>query len=632
MLTYIIKKSIMNMVNSINYIVHITTMKRLKILIVALSIMLASFCLVPINTYADDACSIAGINDELICGTSRSDEELALMQRIRDILSAVYLWIGIIAVVFIVIGGISYMTSQGNPEKIKRSKSTILYSLCGLIITLAAFAITNFTIGALYGTTQGGPRPSNENDPLGSGRGKARSIIAIDDLTLVEGQSAVIKAKVVPDYALNRSVSFSIDNQEIATIDNDGKVKAIKEGEAKITIKSPDGPTKEVSLTVKKPIPVTEIKLSKDKVTLKKNQSETVSATPLPRNATDKTLIWASQDTKIATVDQKGKIKAIKSGSETYVTVTARNDPVFALNKSPNKITLADVAVNNNFPKVEVKIKVIVQSDFYACTTSTTVNKKYTGDLEIRKITKQIIDKRNKDFYYHNQDSVLARKGGYTKYVKELGGIFSKFPGVEKKFKIKSACDYQAAAEYTYGLWTIWGVDYDNGRTYHFWGGSTSDQSDAYWKGASGRYVKGAYAYEDVDTNLSAAKFKDKRRTNCNFSADSLTRKTDLAFHWSANDSGSPRISNTRDLQVGDMVHYYSGGRWRHVAMVGEVYSDYVILYDGGGRYIETKQFKKKVKRGGYGEMLNGTVYGYDRWVAVRHWKIDQSKILGGLK
>ena len=40
----------------------------------------------------------------------------------------------------------------------------------------------------------------------------------------------------------------------------------------------------------------------------------------------------------------------------------------------------------------------------------------------------------------------------------------------------------------------------------------------------------------------------------------------------------------------------------------------------------------EKWRLGGYGEMLNGTVYGYDRWVAVRHWKIDQSKILGGLK
>ena len=607
-------------------------MKRLKILIVALSIMLASFCLVPINTHADDACSIAGIDDELICGTSHSDEELALMQRIRDILSAVYLWIGIIAVVFIVIGGISYMTSQGNPDKIKRSKSTILYSLCGLIITLAAFAITNFTIGALYGTTQGGPRPSNENDPLGSGRGKARSIIAIDDLTLVEGQSAVIKAKVVPDYALNRSVSFSIDNQEIATIDNDGKVKAIKEGEAKITIKSPDGPTKEVSLTVKKPIPVTEIKLSKDKVTLKKNQSETVSATPLPRNATDKTLIWASQDTKIATVDQKGKIKAIKSGSETYVTVTARNNPVFALNKSPNKITLADVAVSNNFPKVEVKIKVEVQSDFYACGGSSR-NKKFSGNLEIRNITKQIIEKRKKDFFHNNESSEISRRGGYTKYVKSLGGIFSLLPGKDKKFKIKSACDYQAAAEYTFGLWTVWGVDYDNGRAYHYWGGSTSDKSDGFWQGAGGRYAKGDYAYEDIDTNLSDNKFKCCRRTNCNYAADSLNGKTDLSpFKPATAWKGGTHITNTRDLHVGDMVHFFNGS-WKHVAVVGEVYSDYVVLYDGGGRFIETKQYKQKVKRGGYSAMISGSTYSnYGSWHATRYWNFDQDKSLDGLK
>lgn len=51
---------------------------------------------------------------------------------------------GIVATIFVVIGGISYSTSSGNPEKIKKAKSTILYALIGLIIVALAEIITAF--------------------------------------------------------------------------------------------------------------------------------------------------------------------------------------------------------------------------------------------------------------------------------------------------------------------------------------------------------------------------------------------------------------------------------------------------------------------------------------------------------
>ena len=52
----------------------------------------------------------------------------------------------LIAVAFIVIGGLHYITSSGNPEHLDRAKRTIMYASLGLVITIAAFAITN-TVG-----------------------------------------------------------------------------------------------------------------------------------------------------------------------------------------------------------------------------------------------------------------------------------------------------------------------------------------------------------------------------------------------------------------------------------------------------------------------------------------------------
>ena len=43
------------------------------------------------------------------------------------------------------------MTSAGDPDKVKNAKNAIMYAVIGLIVTLMAFAITNFIIGALEG-------------------------------------------------------------------------------------------------------------------------------------------------------------------------------------------------------------------------------------------------------------------------------------------------------------------------------------------------------------------------------------------------------------------------------------------------------------------------------------------------
>ena len=70
---------------------------------------------------------------------------------IAKILNAVFVLLGIIAVVMIILGGISYATSQGDPGKVKKGKDTILYGIIGLIVALLAFAIVNFVLGSLNG-------------------------------------------------------------------------------------------------------------------------------------------------------------------------------------------------------------------------------------------------------------------------------------------------------------------------------------------------------------------------------------------------------------------------------------------------------------------------------------------------
>ena len=66
---------------------------------------------------------------------------------IAGILNAVYFAAGIAAVIVIIVSAFFYVTSQGDPSKIKRAKDGILYSAVGLVIIMTAFLITNFVIG-----------------------------------------------------------------------------------------------------------------------------------------------------------------------------------------------------------------------------------------------------------------------------------------------------------------------------------------------------------------------------------------------------------------------------------------------------------------------------------------------------
>lgn len=70
---------------------------------------------------------------------------------IKTIVNTLIFVIGIVAVIMIILGGISYATSQGDPTKVKKGKDTVLYGVIGLVIALLAYAIVNFVLNAMNG-------------------------------------------------------------------------------------------------------------------------------------------------------------------------------------------------------------------------------------------------------------------------------------------------------------------------------------------------------------------------------------------------------------------------------------------------------------------------------------------------
>jgi hypothetical protein len=56
---------------------------------------------------------------------------------------------GSLALLFIIIGGLRYIMSEGDPQKAAQAKGAIIYALVGLVITLTAFGIVRFVVGKL---------------------------------------------------------------------------------------------------------------------------------------------------------------------------------------------------------------------------------------------------------------------------------------------------------------------------------------------------------------------------------------------------------------------------------------------------------------------------------------------------
>ena len=117
-------------------------------------------------------------------------------------------------------------------------------------------------------------------------------------------------------------MTWTSSNEEVATVDENGMITAVKVGEATITATTADGTNLSASCKViVNPTLVTSISLDKTDIELEVTQTATLTATVIPSNATDQTVIWTTSDASVATVSN-GVVTAVKAGTAT-ITATA---------------------------------------------------------------------------------------------------------------------------------------------------------------------------------------------------------------------------------------------------------------------------------------------------------------------
>ena len=91
--------------------------------------------------------------DEAQKGTDYIDNgstSVTLADLFQRIVNALLFIIGAVSVIMIVIGGIRFVFSQGDPQSSASARNTILYSVIGLVVAIMAYGIINWVLGRLY--------------------------------------------------------------------------------------------------------------------------------------------------------------------------------------------------------------------------------------------------------------------------------------------------------------------------------------------------------------------------------------------------------------------------------------------------------------------------------------------------
>ena len=166
------------------------------------------------------------------------------------------------------------------------------------------------------------------------------------ETALTVGASETLTATVSPENANNKNVSWKSDDTAVATVDQNGKVTAVGKGSATITATTEDGKYTATCTVKVSPAPVAAngVTLTPDKTTLNVGEKQTLTATVLPADATNKNVTWVSSDTSVATVEN-GVVTAVGKGTAT-ITVTTADGGYTATCEVTVKLPVSAVTLN----------------------------------------------------------------------------------------------------------------------------------------------------------------------------------------------------------------------------------------------------------------------------------------------
>lgn len=139
--------------------------QKLKSLALVLGMLLLGFVpvLATVPAAAEDIygnlCQGVQLNTTTVngSGTTTCDGTgtLNLQSLLATIINYISIFVGVIAVIMIIVGGLQYITSGGDSGKVGKAKTTIIYALVGLVVVALAQFIVRFVLNQVGGVISG---------------------------------------------------------------------------------------------------------------------------------------------------------------------------------------------------------------------------------------------------------------------------------------------------------------------------------------------------------------------------------------------------------------------------------------------------------------------------------------------
>ncbi len=181
-----------------------------------------------------------------------------------------------------------------------------------------------------------------------------------NQLYLQKGKTLKLKTSVAPSNASKKTVTYKTSNKKVATVDKKGKVTAKKAGTATITVTAADGSKKKATTKVT----VFDTKIKKATVTPAKATLYVGKSVQLktkvtsPKKGAVNAFTWKSSNTKVATVDAKGKVTAKKAGTATITGTAADGSKVKVTSKITVKQYVTSVKLTDTSVTIGEKVTV----------------------------------------------------------------------------------------------------------------------------------------------------------------------------------------------------------------------------------------------------------------------------------
>lgn len=217
---------------------------------------------------------------------------------------------------------------------------------------------------------------------------KGDFILQLDKTTAIlnKGEEITLIPTFTPTSVSNKAVTWKSSNENVATVDENGKVTAIAEGKSTITATSQANTEKTATceITVQDKISVQGVTIDIPEKELIVGESIKLTATINPQNASDKRISWKTDNQQIAEVDQNGNVTAKAPGKAT-ITVTTNDENKIAtskitvVNKEDPAVKVENITLNKTQVDIQVGNKTSLVVTF---TPPNATNKNVTWEME----------------------------------------------------------------------------------------------------------------------------------------------------------------------------------------------------------------------------------------------------------